>query len=752
MKSFIKIFIIAFVFLSSQYAILADEKVKVDYTSDLTYMLKKGDTTVMKLVGSVYFYHNDAIINCDTAYYYIQSDKFEGIGNVIINQDSIYVYGDRVVYSKNNASARVFAPLIKVVDSATVMYTRNLIYNTNTSIGEYFGGATVEHNSNTLESWKGFYDSQKSLVMLRDSVAIHNEDYTIKTDSVDFYLDTEELDYDCRSYIWRSNGDFLQSDKGRYLKNAEMFQCEKNSYVLTKEQEIWADSIKYYTKIEEAILNRNIQIMDTVKKMYAFGDYGQYWKIQKNILMTQNPTVINYTENGDKVDSVFLSSDTLFIRPFIPIAKFNLLDSVAKKQHDEIAIDKSIESRFSEEVYTDVIDIEGNSVIDTLSTITDSLSQDMSVVDTVSQNVSAIDSLRQIVPVADSLTIDTLPQKLDSVQVYDVTKVTKKEIDLMTKVEYKSYKKKLREHRKLIRKEKYLKWLQDGGMVVEIDTVTIDSTNIITESLLEGSGQDSINNFIEIENVADSSDYIIRGYANSRIFRSDVQLICDTIISETVDSTTTFIGSPIIWNSNNQITAKRIRSYSMNQQLYRSRLFGSPIIAQEVLPGKFSQLSGKTMDAMFKNNSIYRLYINQDADALIYKEKESDLGKTGELENLIHAKSVNAIVDFDSMEMSVIKFFTDITTITYPMDKIPDNQILELPNFKWKADLRPTKKDVFDRVVRKSYRSDAIMVVQPIFGITSAIEKEKKQLSEKKVWRDRTELIPSSKKRFMGFN
>ena len=158
------------------------------------------------------------------------------------------------------------------------------------------------------------------------------------------------------------------------------------------------------------------------------------------------------------------------------------------------------------------------------------------------------------------------------------------------------------------------------------------------------------------------------------------------------------------------------------------------------------------MDAMFKNNSIYRLYINQDADALIYKEKESDLGKTGELENLIHAKSVNAIVDFDSMEMSVIKFFTDITTITYPMDKIPDNQILELPNFKWKADLRPTKKDVFDRVVRKSYRSDAIMVVQPIFGITSAIEKEKKQLSEKKVWRDRTELIPSSKKRFVGFN
>ncbi len=244
MNSTTKIFVIVFLVFFAQFVLRADDKVKVDYTSDLSYMVKIDDATVMKLVGNVYFYHNGAIINCDTAYYFLKANKFEGLGNVIINQDSMYVYGDRVTYVKDDGSARVFAPLIKVVDSTTVMYTRNLIYNTNTSVGEYFGGATVDHKSNTLESQKGFYDSKRSLVMLRDSVAIINDDYIIKTDSVDFYLNTEELDYECRSYIWRSNGDFLQSDKGKYIKSIEMFQCEENSYAMTKEQELWADSIK----------------------------------------------------------------------------------------------------------------------------------------------------------------------------------------------------------------------------------------------------------------------------------------------------------------------------------------------------------------------------------------------------------------------------------------------------------------------------------------------------------------------------
>ena len=764
MNSTTKIFVIVFLVFFAQFVLRADDKVKVDYTSDLSYMVKIDDATVMKLVGNVYFYHNGAIINCDTAYYFLKANKFEGLGNVIINQDSMYVYGDRVTYVKDDGSARVFAPLIKVVDSTTVMYTRNLIYNTNTSVGEYFGGATVDHKSNTLESQKGFYDSKRSLVMLRDSVAIINDDYIIKTDSVDFYLNTEELDYECRSYIWRSNGDFLQSDKGKYIKSIEMFQCEENSYAMTKEQELWADSIKYYTKIDEAILNRNIQILDTVKKIIAFGDYGQYWKNQKNILMTQKPSVLNYTQNEEKSDTIYYSSDTLFIRPFIPVSQLKPLDSVAKEQSALIAMDKSMETRFGGEINEDRISIKGREAIASEDVLQESMK-----IDSLEQNILPADSLTNTSNVADSTindlavdiadnmantVVDTLANTVvdnvaDSVKVYDVTKISDEEIELMTKIEYKFYKKKLREHRKLVRKEKYLQWLRDGGMAVVVDTVSTDSSDIKNLSNQPSDGIKASDNFVEIDNIADSSDYIIRGFSNSKIFRNDVQLVCDTVISETVDSTTTFIGTPIMWNANNQITAVRIRSYSQNKELYRSRLFGNPILAQEIVEKQYSQLGGKTMDIMYRNNSIYRLYINLDADALIYKESEPS---SKVIESLIHATSVNAIVDFDSMEISTVRFFTDIKTITYPVDKIADDQILELPNFKWQPERRPAKSDVFDRTIRESYRSDALKVTQPIFDITSSIENDKKEFIKNRTWRDRSELIPPSKKRFVGFD
>lgn len=63
--------------------------------------------------------------------------------NVIINKDSTFVYGDRAEYNGNINMARVYAPLIKVVNGDATLYTYNFSFNTLDNIGHYTGGGTM---------------------------------------------------------------------------------------------------------------------------------------------------------------------------------------------------------------------------------------------------------------------------------------------------------------------------------------------------------------------------------------------------------------------------------------------------------------------------------------------------------------------------------------------------------------------------------------------------------------------------------
>lgn len=746
MKKFLLIILIFIVLLFSQFN-FAQDKVKVDYVSDFANLIKKGDTSVMEMIGNVYFYHNNAIISCDTAYYYYALNEFEGVGNVKINQDSMYIYGDRITYDETNGRAQVFSPLVKVVDFPTIMYTRNLIYNTKNAVAEYYDGATLEHNETILESEKGFYDSKNRIVMLRHEVEINNADYEVKTDSLDFYLDTEVLDFECRTYIWKENGDFLQADKGKYNKIKELFQCDENSYVMTEKQEVWADSISYYSMIDEIILKNNIQMLDTAKKIYAFGDYGQYWKLKENVLLTKDPSIVNYDINS--IDTIYVSSDTLFIRPFIErgiivdstIIVSDSLKMVMDQQRKSIAIDTTIQTRFGGEIGVDGIEIKENNAnnieLDTLNTdkniIIDSvLSKEQNVIiDSLFQNEELlVDSLK-----IDSIAIDSLAVVVDSVI----------DIDNMTRKEYKEYKKKRRLEKKIARQERFLQWLRDGGMEVIIDTINLDTISNAIKDSIDSVKVDSIliDENVKIENLPDSSDYIIRGYLNSRVFRNDVQLICDSLITETVDSTTTLIGSPIMWNLNNQITSKRIRTYTKNGELYRARLFEKPILGQHVEDQYYNQIKGEYMDAMFRDGSIHRLYVNDASETIYYKQDET---VDEFVEGLIFATSVNMIIDFDSTEISTIGYFTDIVSITYPINDVPEDQVTVLQGFEWKEEFRPKKKDVFDRIIRKSYREEANSIEKPYFRITKMISNMKKTLPVNSLWKDRVDLIPPPKR------
>ena len=111
------------------------EKKLIDLKSDLMGPIAPGDSVVF-LVGNFAAQHNGAVITCDSAVRYSDM-RIEFFGNVLINKNTTYIYGDRAEYDGELNEARVYSDIVKVVDGDATLYTYKFLFNTKKNIGEF---------------------------------------------------------------------------------------------------------------------------------------------------------------------------------------------------------------------------------------------------------------------------------------------------------------------------------------------------------------------------------------------------------------------------------------------------------------------------------------------------------------------------------------------------------------------------------------------------------------------------------------
>ena len=131
------------------------EKKLIDLKSDLMGPVAPGDTAIF-LVGNFAAQHNGAVITCDSAVRYSDT-RIEFFGNVLINKNTTYIYGDRAEYDGDRNEARVYSDIVKVIDGDATLYTYEFLFNTKENIGEFGGGGVLTNRDNLLESVRGYY-------------------------------------------------------------------------------------------------------------------------------------------------------------------------------------------------------------------------------------------------------------------------------------------------------------------------------------------------------------------------------------------------------------------------------------------------------------------------------------------------------------------------------------------------------------------------------------------------------------------
>lgn len=274
------------------------------------------DENATILVGDVVFHHNGAVIVCDSAIRF-SDRRIECFRNVIINKDSIFIYGDRADYNGDINLARVYSPVIKIIDGDATLYTYNFTFNTLDNIGIYFGGGVLYQKDNVMESERGYYYSnRRELVAVRD-VELKNEQYSMSGDSVRYNMDTKIASFFSKSFIWTQKNEILTADRGRYHTQDSIYFFYGNSYILTDFRETWADTIDFNARREDALLFGNVQINDDENSSAAFGDFGQYWGERGETMMTRRPSLINYGQQNNG-DTLYMRADTIFMFVIYP--------------------------------------------------------------------------------------------------------------------------------------------------------------------------------------------------------------------------------------------------------------------------------------------------------------------------------------------------------------------------------------------------------------------------------------------------
>lgn len=176
---------------------------------------------------------------------------------------------------------------------------------------------------------------------------------------------------------------------------------------------------------------------------------------------------------------------------------------------------------------------------------------------------------------------------------------------------------------------------------------------------------------------------VIRAYPNVKIFKPDMQGTADTMVYSTFDSTLTLRHLPLIWSGQNQMSGKKITLYMANGKMDKMYIPENTFIAEEVDSAHYNQVKGKELWAYFKNDSLQRIDISGNAQAVYYLKNNK-----------------NKLIGANCIESSSLRLQSKgykpgrVTFIKKPKAKIiPIKDVkpaeLELKGFSWQIERKP---------------------------------------------------------------
>ena len=196
----------------------------------------------------------------------------------------------------------------------------------------------------------------------------------------------------------------------------------------------------------------------------------------------------------------------------------------------------------------------------------------------------------------------------------------------------------------------------------------------------------------------------VRAFYNVRIYREDVQSVCDSMRYNGRDSIISLYGNPVCWNGSNQVSADSVHVYIKNGDIDYLHGIGNTIAIKQEGQDEFDQLAGKEMIAYVKDGDIHMIDVNGNAETVFYPREEDGtyIGVN---------KTQNSFVKLylENRQVHHVVFTTSSSGVMIPLDQAT-NEEKYLTTFFWAETERPRQPGDIFLHPQRTMRPDAAAI------------------------------------------
>lgn len=270
------------------------------------------DEDLMRKAAHPVFLHNGTYLQSDTALWSQNNKIINFFGNVRMIQGDAELTSEKLDYYIDDDLAQFRGPLIELRNKEdNILRTRVLDYNTKDSLAVFRNGASMRSSDGQIiESDEGTYSNALSLFTFNGHVNMYTDSVFVRTSELDYDSKQEVARFKVPIYFWKDEN-MLKARRGWYRRGDETFFFTGDVHGLGETQETWSDTLYYYRALNDVKMLGRVQMQDSSRNVASVSNYMYYKDTLSRVTLCDDAAVALWERKEERVDTTYCGADTL---------------------------------------------------------------------------------------------------------------------------------------------------------------------------------------------------------------------------------------------------------------------------------------------------------------------------------------------------------------------------------------------------------------------------------------------------------
>ena len=684
-------------------------------------LIEKGGRAYRKSVDAT-FLHNGTYLICDSALWNVDDKVINAEGHVKVIQEGTILTSDKMDYLIDEDLVQCRGGVVQLEDDKrNTLRTHYLDYNTRDSIAFFSRGASMrDSEGQIIESDDGSYDAKAQVFTFKGNVNMYTDSIFVRTSLLDYESAVNRANFLAPIDFWK-DGNMLSANRGWYLRPEETFFFTGHVHATSEEQEAWCDSLFYYRVPNDLLMLGAAQVQDTTRDVAALANRIYYCDTLSQITMSRDAAVALMTTEEEALkdslgnptgrvrehrDTLYMGADLMIYRtiPFCLVDPGDTLAAHTRKA--DMLTDPVLEYRqkaakaaaeAAAKAAQEAAEREGRpGALAAGGPGAGAPAPDAPAPEAIAEAPAAVPAAavpggpETVAAPAQEPASEAAAEPDEgparpaaaeeaaaSEPVRDSVAHPSETADTLAASESQKS------------PESLLTPGSEAGLVAK----TAENATNPSDSLLAPA--DTIPAPLDSTKIG-----FLDARGNVRIFRRDIQIRCDSLRYNDLDSIARLYIDPIVWNDGNrQYSADSLFAIVVGNSVDRVALENNAFVITQESYTLFDQIKATEIMAYFDSTAALRRFDGLGGTNAIFFIKEKE--RIGTV-NKVETKMMSAL--FKDGDIDRIFYFDSPKNDVYPLAQLKSAD-RELKGFNWKPELRPRgRRDITSLEVRPSER------------------------------------------------